>query len=464
MSLIPKNYADRTVCVLGLGYVGLTLAVTMAEIGFEVVGIEKRDDIVEALRAGEPHFHEPGMNEMLQRAQGRGSLQVHAHIPHACAANVYIITVGTPLDEAGHVRLDMVQHAAHEVAEQLQDGALVVLRSTVRLGVTRGLIEPILRATGKRFQLAFCPERTVEGQALAELRWLPQIVGGYDYDSTVRAAQLFQFITPTVIKVSTLEVAETIKLVDNVQRDVMFGFSNEVARICDAVGVNASEVIKAGKLGYPRTNLFMPGPVGGPCLSKDPYIMIEGLRAFGITPEIAQAARKSNERQLRESADYVAGVLQECQAARNPTITLLGIAFKGRPETPDLRGTTAKPVYDRLREVFPKAHFRGYDPVVPSKDIHQFGLAPCDSLEAAFAGSDAVVILNNHPRFASMPIAKLAAGMKRPAFIYDLWNNFSARELSLPKGVGYAALGCHIDAVLPSVSARPAARAPLGER
>lgn len=455
MPLIPNNYADRGVCVIGLGYVGLTLAVTMAEIGFDVVGVEKRDDIVEALRAGKPHFHEPGMGEIVQRVQSLGSLQVHAEIPRRCTANVYIITVGTPLDEAGRVRLDMVQHAAHEVADHLQDDALVVLRSTVRLGVTRGLIEPILRATGKRFHLAFCPERTVEGQALAELRWLPQIVGGYDYDSTVRAAQLFQFITPTVIKVSTLEVAETIKLVDNVQRDVMFGFSNEVARICDAVGVNASEVIQAGKLGYPRTNLFMPGPVGGPCLSKDPYIMIEGLRAFGIVPEIAQAARTGNERQLRESADYVAGILQECQASPSPTIALLGIAFKGRPETPDLRGTTAKPVFDRLREVFPKAKFRGYDPVVSAKDVHQFGLEPCETLEAAFAKSDAVVILNNHPKFASMPVAKLAATMKRPGFIYDFWNNFSARELTLPKGVGYAALGCHVDAVLPSLSRAP---------
>ena len=452
MPSLPHNYGDRTVCVIGLGYVGLTLAVTMAEVGFEVVGVETREDIVESLTAGKLHFHEPGMTEMLQRAQTAGALRVHRTIPPACSARVFIITVGTPLDDAGRVRLDMVSNAAREVAEHLGDDALVVLRSTVRLGVTRTLVEPILRATGRRFHLAFCPERTVEGQALAELRWLPQIVGGYDYDSTVRAAQLFQFVTPTVVKVSTLEVAETIKLVDNVQRDVIFGFSNEVARVCDAVGVNATEVIQAGKLGYPRTNLFMPGPVGGPCLSKDPYIFIEALRSYGIVPEIAQSARAGNERQLREAADYVAGILQECQASQSPTIALLGIAFKGRPETPDLRGTTAKPVLERLRDVFPKATYRGYDPVVPAGDLRDFGLQPCETLEAAFAKSDAVIICNNHPRFASMPIGKLAAAMKRPGFIYDFWNNFSARELTLPSGIGYAALGCHVDAVLPSLS------------
>ncbi|MGH7682924.1 MAG: nucleotide sugar dehydrogenase, partial [Vulcanimicrobiaceae bacterium] len=294
MASLPASYQDRTVCVIGLGYVGLTLAATMAEVGFTVLGVEKRRDIVEAIRENRPHFHEPGMREILERALNSGSLEVSTEMPKDCAVDVFIITVGTPLSADGHVRLDMVTSAAHEVSARLREGALVVLRSTVRLGVTRNLAAPILNATGKQFDLAFCPERTVEGQALAELRWLPQIVGGYDHDSAVRAAQLFQFITPTVIKVSTLEVAETIKLIDNVQRDVMFGFSNEVARICDASGVNAGEVIQAGKLGYPRTNLFMPGPVGGPCLSKDPYILIEGLRPFGIVPEIAHAARKGN--------------------------------------------------------------------------------------------------------------------------------------------------------------------------
>jgi nucleotide sugar dehydrogenase len=424
----------------------------MAEAGFEVIGVESLPDVVEALNAGKPHFHEAGLVEALQSALRSGKLRVCTEIPRQCEASVYILSVGTPIDDAHEVRLDTVTHASHEVAERFTDGAMIVLRSTVRLGVTRNLVAPILRATGRTFDLAFCPERTVEGQALTELHYLPQIVGGYDYESTVRAAQMFQFITPTVVKVSTLEVAETVKLIDNVMRDVAFGFSNEVARICDAAGVNAAEVIQTGNLGYPRRNIYMPGPVGGPCLAKDSYILIESLKPLGVKPEMTEAARKGNERQLIEAADYIAGVIEECCVTQNPTIALLGIAFKGRPETEDLRGTTARPVYERLKGMFPKARFRGYDPVVPPDAMTKFGVEPSSSLEDAFHGSQVAIILNNHPRFASMPLARLAEGMQCPAFIYDFWNNFSAKQLDLPNGVGYAAIGCHVDAILPKLA------------
>ena len=103
----------------------------------------------------------------------------------------------------------------------------------------------------------------------------------------MRAAAVFQFLTPTVVRVSEPETAEMIKMIDNTHRDVSFAFSNEIARACDAAGVSAVDVIRAGKLGYPRTNLYMPGPVGGPCLSKDPHILSEGLRKFGVDLEIA---------------------------------------------------------------------------------------------------------------------------------------------------------------------------------
>jgi UDP-N-acetyl-D-mannosaminuronic acid dehydrogenase len=447
--MLPKQYSDRMVCVIGLGYVGLTLAVTMAEAGFDVLGIEVRPDVVEALKRGEPHFHEPNMPEVLDRVMKSGRLRIFQEVPADLDPNVYIITVGTPLDDQGRARLDMVKNAAEQVARHHKPGAMIIMRSTVKLGVTREIVVPILSATGKPYGLAFCPERTVEGQALQELRYLPQIVGGESWETTVRAAQLFQFITPTVVRVSSLEAAEMIKLIDNVQRDVAFGFSNEVARICDFAGVSAAEVINAGKLGYPRTNLFMPGPVGGPCLSKDPYIMLEGLGERGIDAEITRAARTGNERQLREVAQYLLRVAQQNGFPDNPVITLMGLAFKGRPATDDLRGTTALPVYEEMKRLFPTARFRGFDAVVSAGDLAKLGLEPCANLEQAFEGTHLAVILNNHPVFAGMPVNALAHKLARPGFIYDLWNCFDAKSLMLPAGTGYGSLGCHCHAVLP---------------
>lgn len=453
MSKIPLDYSDRSVCVLGLGYVGLTLATAMADVGFDVIGVEIRDHVLDLLKRGEPHFYEPGLGDRLKKLVSQDRLRLAKHIPENSGARVYIITVGTPLSGEGRARLDMIESVSTEVARHLRDGDMVVMRSTVKLGTTRKIVVPILDAAGVDYDLVFCPERTLEGKALAELRFLPQIVGGHSMRARVRAAQMFNFITPTVVQVSSLETAEMIKLVDNTQRDVQFAYANEVARMCDAVGVSAAEVITAGKLGYPRTNLPMPGPVGGPCLEKDPHILAEGLRELGIEPEIAMAARHINERQpheivshLRRWADQIPGF------PAIPNITLAGLAFKGVPATDDLRGTMAKPILTALQAAFPGAVFRGFDAVVAPEEISSFfGITPEPDLGAAFHGANLVVICNNHACFAGMPVEGLAERMARPGFVYDFWNSFDSRDLTMPEGTAYFALGSHGIATLPGV-------------
>ncbi|MDD9878948.1 MAG: nucleotide sugar dehydrogenase [Magnetovibrio sp.] len=441
---LPTDYPDRAVCVVGLGYVGLTLAVTMADVGFQVHGVEIREEVLDKLQRGEPHFFEPGLTDMLARAAEHGRLTYARHITGEPVTRVYVITVGTPLDGDGRSRMDMVANVSREIAGVLNDGDLVIMRSTVKIGTTRDVVMPILDSAGVDYDIAFCPERTLEGQALPELRHLPQIVGAQNEQANARTAQLFQYLTPTVVRVGSIETAETIKLVDNAQRDVRFGFANEVARVCDAVGVSAEEVIRAGKLGYPRTNIPMPGPVGGPCLEKDPYILAESVEDKIGTLAITLGARRLNEAQ---PADAI-GHLKAASAAidgfpDDPVVTLAGIAFKGRPATDDMRGTTARLILDALMDAYPDARFRGFDALVDDATLSAFGLQPADDLEAAFAGANLFVIANNHPAFESMPVTRLAASMARPALIYDFWNNFIATDLDLPAGVGYLALGSH---------------------
>ena len=340
--------------------------------------------------------------------------------------------------------MDMVENVGREVAQHLKDGDLVIMRSTVKLGTTRKIINPVLGSSGKKFDLAFCPERTLEGRALVELRQLPQIVGGMSNAAAVRASQLFQFITPTVVRVSDVETAEMIKLIDNAQRDVAFAYANEVARACDAIGVSAAEVIQAGKLGYPRTNLPMPGPVGGPCLEKDSHILAEGLRELGVEPEITMAARRLNERQPVEVVGYLQRVTSKLVGfSSNPVIALMGIAFKGVPATDDLRGTMAKPILKQVRLAFPSVTLRGFDAVVTDEGIRGFGLDPVATLEEAFEGASLVLILNNHPVFSGMHIEYLTTLMIQPGLVYDFWNGFKSSDLHLPRGIAYMALGSH---------------------
>ena len=441
--MVTENFRDSSVCILGLGYVGLTLGVVMADVGFHVLGVEIRDDVLEKLDAGTPHFHEAGLEEKLRRVIRSGHFRYAKHIPREFDGTVFIITVGTPLGPDGRTRLAIVEGVSEEVASHLKANDLVVMRSTVKLGTTRGTVAPRLDRAGVPYELAFCPERTLEGRALLELRQLPQIVGGLTHDAGVRASQIFQFLTPTTVRVSDLETAEMIKLIDNAQRDVAFAYANEVALACDTIGISAAEVISAGKLGYPRTNLPMPGPVGGPCLEKDSHILAERLRELGVEPEITMASRRLNERQPDMIAKHLAATLASAGAPAAPVVALMGIAFKGQPATDDLRGTMAKPVFEALKRHLPGATWRGYDAVVSPSDIRAFGLQPCASSAEAMAGAHLAVILNNHPVFGALPLDGLAASMARPGLIYDFWNFFNAPDLHLPAGVRYMALGSH---------------------
>ena len=442
MSELPKDFSDKQVCVLGLGYVGLTLGVAMARAGFSVHGLEVQEDVLKMLEKGRSHFWEKNLDSNLKQVISNGNFTFSKILNDSITASVYIVTVGTPLDLERNARLDMIENAAHQIADHMQDGSLIILRSTVRIGTTRNIIAPILEATGKHFELAVCPERTLEGQALEELNTLPQIIGAENQDTLFRAGKIFNFLTPTILRVSSLETAEVVKLVDNTYRDVMFGFANEVARICDAVGICSKEVIKSGKLGYERTNVSSPGPVGGPCLEKDPHILEESARLYGIDIDIAPAARRVNERQPNEVVDFIKTTSKNIDNfPQFPVISLLGLAFKGRPETNDLRGTVAKSILDLIRKVFPDSTLQGFDAVVSNEEIKEFGLIPLETLSDSFHNANIVIILNNHSIFSGMSLFEQSKHMAKDGFIYDLWSLFNFKDIQSLNGKSYYALG-----------------------
>ena len=226
--------AKTDVEIVGLGYVGLTLATIMAEVGLRVLGIEKRSDVVTLTNAGKPHFSESGLSEAMSRVVESGHLRAREHFDSNASCDTYIITVGTPLAADGVARVDMIEAAARDIAANMRDGALVILRSTVKVGTTRDVVAPILAASGKKFDIAMCPERTLEGKALQELRELPQIVGADDQAVADRAAAVFRRLTNSIVAVSGIEDRRDHQAGHNTFRDVHFAFANEVARVCDA--------------------------------------------------------------------------------------------------------------------------------------------------------------------------------------------------------------------------------------
>ena len=428
--------------VVGLGYVGLTLATVLAEAGNKVIGVEKRSEVVEQTNAGIPHFSETGLPETLSRVVGSGGLVAAERLGPETFCDTYIITVGTPLSSTGFVRTDMIEAASREVAANMHDGALVIVRSTVMVGATRDVVSPILAASGKHFDIAMCPERTLEGEALQELRALPQIVGADDPAVSDRAAAVFRQLTNSIVQVSSPEAAEIIKLVDNTYRDVHFAFANEVARLCDAFEVNAHEVISSGKLGYKRTNVPLPGLVGGPCLEKDPHILLQSAQTRGIELELTFAGRLVNERQPAETVKFISDEIAERNLPSPLGICVLGMAFKGVPATDDLRGSMSIKVLDELKKAHPDAEFRVYDPVIaPERLAATF---PDERIFArlgdAVSGASVVIIANNHPALGMISPRTISEFIIPDGFVFDYWNHFSHLPSS-ELGRSYFAVG-----------------------
>jgi UDP-N-acetyl-D-mannosaminuronic acid dehydrogenase len=424
--ITEKN--KQTVAVVGLGYVGLTLATTLAEIGYNVFGIEKRKDVVNLTNKGVPHFHEPGLGTILKKVIENGNLKVLNSFNSSISAEIYIITVGTPLDNNGKIRLDFLENATKEVAANMKDGALVMLRSTVKVGTTRNIVKPILQKnTTKQFHIAMCPERTLEGCAMQELRHLPQVIGCDDKLTRQKAYQFFERITNSVIQLSSLEAAEILKLVDNTYRDVQFGFANEVARICGAYKVNTNEIIVAGKQSYERTNVALPGLVGGPCLEKDTHIFVQSAMEKGISLEISNATRLVNERQPQETVTQIVSLLQKKKSCK---IIIWGIAFKGKPDTNDLRGSMSLKIIEQLERQLPSAKLSVYDPVCSLKDLSVLpNITVIENQLESIQNMDCLIIANNHPQLSKIDFIEIIESLNRNGFVYDYWNHFSTQQL-----------------------------------
>lgn len=426
------------ICVVGTGHIGLPLAAVLADAGFSVIGYDTNDDFVTRVNTtATVDFQEEGLSELLAKHLNRG-LTLTSTPPDR--QDIYVITVGTPL-ETGQERpnLDRIRVAVQRIAPGFGDNPLVVLRSTVSIGTTRRIVLPEIRRYTERFGLAFCPERTIEGRAIPEMRSLPQIIGGVDAESAERAEALFRRITASIVHVSSLEAAEMIKLINNTYRDLTFAFANEVALIAEHMGLSAREMIHAANVDYPRSSVARPGFVGGPCLEKDALILIDSLHQIDFKPRVIEEARRINHALPEHVAVRVLEQLQQLRGSATRTRVLLtGFAFKGRPATEDVRGSAAIPLMRRLQAA--GVEVWGHDFVTPEKVIADLGALTC-GLEEGFEGADGVVITNNHPQYLRANIPALATRLRRPAFLLDAWSLFEARDFHAVGGLSYGALG-----------------------
>lgn len=371
---------QAAVVVIGCGAIGLPLAAALAHAGLSVLGIDTDAARLAELEAGHTDLIEPGLAEALHDGLKQGRLAFAGSLNAAGHGRTYIVATPTPVLADGDFDKAPLNAAMSAIAAVARPEDLVCIRSTVPIGATRALAVA-LSPPGVRF--AACPDRCIAGNAYVEQFELPHIVGGLDEEAGARAEVLFARLG-AVVRTPDPETAEAIKLFANVQRDASFALANQFALICEATGVDIAAVRRAGAAGFPRFSLARPGPVGGPCLTKDLALLLASTGVAGIDTRLLSAARTLNESLVERVA---VAIETELETRANAAVAILGLAFKGRPPTRDRRGAFADSLSQRLRDRLPGLDLRHWDPVT----------SPRAGRSVAVRDAAVVVLANDHP-------------------------------------------------------------------
>ena len=435
-----------TIAIIGLGYVGLTLALALADKGIKVLGVEINPDAYTKLSKGIPTRNELGIDKYLKRNLGK-NFNVFLNLDNLPEKpTVYIICVPTPIKN-NLPNTDYLIKATKSIGKSMSGDELIIVRSTTPVGTTRKTIIPVLEIELKNrnitnpINIVFAPERTAEGIALKELNKLPQIIGGINEDSSLKAIKLFRKLTPTIIQVSSLESAEMIKLIDSSFRDVRFAYANEIMLLCEKIGVDAHECITNSNTDYSRNNIPLPSPgVGGPCLSKDSYLLAGSPDTLKFLPNqqsLILAGRLVNESIPSIIAKKIKDQIKTHLLKDKVKIFVMGFAFKGEPETDDIRNSST---VDLVKDLLNMYEVFGHDPVVSNEVLESLSVIP-SNLEDGFKDADCVIIMNNHKNYRNLDILTLLERSSKPCIFVDCWRLYDKKIFEKNKSVIYSGIG-----------------------
>lgn len=376
-----------SICVLGLGYIGLPTASLFATNGFEVVGVDINQEIVSLINNGKIHIKEPGLNTLVQASVLSGKLIAKSE---PVEADVFVITVPTPINADKGVDLSYVISATEAILPYLKVGNLVILESTSPPRTTSDIIAPILARSGlivgEDVFLAYCPERVLPGNILDELINNNRIIGGINTKSALKAQEFYKYIVNGLVVITDATSAEMAKLMENTYRDVNIALANELTKIAYDLNLDALEIIKLADM-HPRVNILQPGPgVGGHCLAVDPWFIVEKSRYS----QLIKLSRTIND----SMPSFVVDIVKELiDLADNPTVSVLGITYKGNVDD-----TRESPATDIIKELLKyDLSVKIYDPYV-----QEYKYSMSNDLNEAVVDSDLILILADHREFTQI--------------------------------------------------------------
>jgi UDP-N-acetyl-D-glucosamine dehydrogenase len=388
---------DALIGVVGMGYVGLPLAVAFGETGFSVLGFDVDEEVVRGVRGGRSHVGDVP-DDTVASAVATGRLAATDDLERLSEPDVIVICVPTPLSKTEDPDLSHVVEATESLSRRLRAGQLVVLESTTYPGTTRDLMTPALEATGLRagvdFFVAFSPERVDPANPKWNIRNTPKIVSGLTTDCHRLAVSLYRDVIERVVEVSSPEVAELAKILENTFRAVNIGLANEMAVISDRLGIDVWEVIDAAATkpyGFMR---FFPGPgLGGHCIPVDPLFLAWKMKTLQYRTRFIELAAEVNAEMPRYVVDRVTEALNSDRRPLNGSrVLLLGVSYK--PDVGDTRESPALDIIGLLREKGARVEY--HDPYVPTLDLELERLQSVPLSARRLEAADLVLIATDH--------------------------------------------------------------------
>ena len=414
---------EATLGVIGLGYVGLPLAVEKAKAGFKVIGFDVQKEKVDMVNAGHNYIGDV-VNEDLKALVDAGMLAATTDFADAARCDCVCICVPTPLDAHQQPDISYVRSSTESLTPYVHKDMLVVLESTTYPGTTEELVRPILERSGLKcgvdFYLAFSPERVDPGNLIYKTKNTPKVVGGCTPECTEVAAVMYEAVLEApVYKVSSPAIAEMEKILENTYRNVNIGLINEMAILCDRMGINIWEVVDAAKSKPYGFQAFYPGPgLGGHCIPLDPYYLSWKAREYGFHTSMIEASMMVNDRMPEYCVDRAARILNgRKKAVCGTKVLVLGVAYK--QDIDDYRESPAISVIEELLKRGAEVEY--YDPWVPKFRRGALSMQSLPALtEEAVSGAELVMITTAHTN-VDYELVSRSAGM-----IFDTKNAMKA--------------------------------------
>ncbi|QPQ37347.1 nucleotide sugar dehydrogenase [Lysinibacillus sp. JNUCC-52] len=398
----------KSICVVGLGYIGLPTAVMFANHGIKVHGVDVNPAAVKSIQEKKLHIEENGLQERLNKAVDEGFLTASTTPQEA---DVFIVAVPSPINPDNTANLEYVRQATASIVPYVKKGNLVILESTVPPKTVEHVMLPELIKANLEFGVdlfvAHSPERVIPGRIFEELVNNDRIVGGIDEKSSQMTKELYQTFVNGTIHLTDATTAELVKVMENTYRDVNIAFANELAKMAEKLDVNIWEAIKFANY-HPRVNVHFPGPgVGGHCIAVDPWFLVE---LGGEQAQIIHMSRNTNDSMPRFTAQKTQAILNENKIAGGK-VAVLGLAFKGNVD--DMRESPSTIVIDELQNL--GLDVISYDPhIKENKHATQ-----TQSLVEATKDADIIVVLTDHNEFKAYDAADITVKTK---IVFDTKN------------------------------------------